>query len=162
MTVTTIEATKTAASVISLSSRSKLNLNSKGFVFWAVYRLITIANHLVCTMSRAGLKSIGQIAPNWVPRGSYLLSTVQAQTTHWRYYRERHWVPHLLRMVLIMSIYRWLACVLIREPTFLIAINSINLLSLSLWLQSTLLIFSVHLICPGTPVSIQNYKVFTT
>ena len=48
---------------------------------------------------RTDLKPIGQIAPNWGPSWSFLLSVVHT-TTHCRFYREQHWTPYLLTPVL--------------------------------------------------------------
>jgi hypothetical protein len=57
------------------------------------------------TMGFTIREPIGQIAPNWAPNWSYLLSAVQVHTTtHCRFYREHHCAPHVLRPVLRKSI----------------------------------------------------------
>jgi hypothetical protein len=53
------------------------------------------------TAYRAGLKPIEPIWSRTEGTGwSYLLLTVQAYTTHCRFYREQHWTQHLLRPAL--------------------------------------------------------------
>jgi hypothetical protein len=65
---------------------------------------------LLKTAGRAGLKPIGPIASNWVPRvrgpaPSYQLLAVQVHTTtHNRFYIEQHWASQLPRTTLSVGL----------------------------------------------------------
>ena len=48
----------------------------------------------------AGIKTIGPIAPNWAPHGSYLLLAVQVHTKHTAGFAVNNWSPDLLRSAL--------------------------------------------------------------
>jgi hypothetical protein len=74
---------------------------------------VATPNAVLCklkTAGRAGLKPIGPIASNWVPRvrgpaPSYQLLAVQVHTTtHNRFYIEQHWASQLPRTTLSVGL----------------------------------------------------------
>ena len=74
---------------------------------WHIYKWMKLLTHFTHLLppfkmiidSRADLKPIPSIVPNWASRWSYIFSAIQVHTTtHCRFYREQHWAPHLLKL----------------------------------------------------------------